>query len=338
MGKRNPNGYGCVTKLKGNRSKPWIVKVTISDEEGHSRQVPVGYEESEEKANILLAQYNNNPWDIDREKVTLAILFQRWSSIKLPKLGTSTQRTLKAAYKHCSKYYGMKYRKMKSFHMQHCIDNCGLSYATQAAIKNLFGHLDRFAFELDIIDKMYSQLTSVESVPETTRGIFTDEQIEQLWGMSEKTGVDTVLIYLYTGFRLTELLTMKTAYVDLENKTFKGGVKSANGKNRVVPIHHRIEPLVRKCVEQGNEYLFTSNRHKFSTDSYYRLWYSIMGEIGADKTPHEARHTFETRLDNAGGNRKCIDLLMGHKSKDTGNRVYNHKTIEQLKETIELLK
>ena len=52
MGKRNPNGYGCVTKLKGNRSRPWCVKVTIYDEEGHAKQVPVGYAETEEKANI----------------------------------------------------------------------------------------------------------------------------------------------------------------------------------------------------------------------------------------------------------------------------------------------
>ena len=57
-----------------------------------------------------------------------------------------------------------------------------------------------------------------------------------------------------------------------------------------------------------------------------------------NRTPHEARHTFETNLDNAKGNRKCIDMLMGHKSKDVGNRVYNHKTIEQLRDTIALLK
>ena len=63
-----------------------------------------------------------------------------------------------------------------------------------------------------------------------------------------------------------------------------------------------------------------------------------MEMLGINKTPHEARHTFETLLDNAGGNRKCIDLLMGHSSRDIGNRVYNHKTLEQLRETILLLK
>jgi len=29
---------------------------------------------------------------------------------------------------------------------------------------------------------------------------------------------------------------------------------------------------------------------------------------------------------------------MGHKSKDVGNRVYNHKTLEQLRDTINPLK
>ena len=78
MGKRNPNGFGCVTKLSGKRSRPWCVKVTIDDAEGNAKQTPVGYAETEEQANILLAQYNNNPWNIQREKVTLSVLFQRW--------------------------------------------------------------------------------------------------------------------------------------------------------------------------------------------------------------------------------------------------------------------
>ncbi len=204
MGRRNPNGYGSVTKLKGNRSRPWVVKVTMYDGEGTGKQVPVGYAETEEKAMMLLAQYNNNPWEIDRERITLAILFQRWEEIKMPKLGASNAACLKAAYKHCSKYYGMKYRAMKSFHMQECIDSCGKGYSTQANIKKLFGHLDKFAFELDIIDKMYSQLITVsEAVPETTRTPFTQDQVNELWKLQDQgePWVDTVLMYLYTGFR-----------------------------------------------------------------------------------------------------------------------------------------
>ena len=62
-----------------------------------------------------------------------------------------------------------------------------------------------------------------------------------------------------------------------------------------------------------------------------------MERYGMNHVPHEARHTFESLLDSAGANRKCIDLMMGHTSQDTGNRVYNHKTIEELKLNIELI-
>lgn len=338
MGRRNPNGYGCVTKLSGNRSRPWCVKVTIYDEEGHAKQVPVGYAETEEKGNILLAQYNNNPWNIDREKVTLIVLYQRWSKIKLPKLGVSLQSSLKSAFKHCSKYYGVKYRSLRAYQMQDCIDNCGYGYSTQGAIKNLWGHLDRFAFECDIIDKMYSQITTAPPIPETNRAPFTLEQVDALWKIKDDPWVDTVLIYIYTGFRLNELLGMKTEQVNIEEWYFQGGIKSASGKGRIVPIHDRIKPFVKDLVDQGNTYLFTFEGKKFIPNKYYECWNEVMKKIGADKTPHEARHTFETNLDNAKGNRKCIDMLMGHKSKDVGNRVYNHKTIQQLRDTIALLK
>ena len=63
-----------------------------------------------------------------------------------------------------------------------------------------------------------------------------------------------------------------------------------------------------------------------------------MDKIGTNKKPHEARHTFETTLDNAKANKKYIDLLMGPKSNDVSSRVYNHKTLEQLRDTINLFK
>ena len=67
MGKRNPNGYGCVTKLKGNRSRPWVIKVTVYDEYGKSHQQPVGYAETKEAAMILLALKIKDPMYTGRE-------------------------------------------------------------------------------------------------------------------------------------------------------------------------------------------------------------------------------------------------------------------------------
>ena len=69
MSRRKPNTYGCVTILSGRRSRPYVVKVTVYDSEDNARQTPVGYAATEAEDLVLLAQYNNNPWHIDREKL-----------------------------------------------------------------------------------------------------------------------------------------------------------------------------------------------------------------------------------------------------------------------------
>lgn len=47
-----------------------MVKVTTYDQEGNGRQTPIGYAATKEEAMIILAEYNKNPWKVDREKIT----------------------------------------------------------------------------------------------------------------------------------------------------------------------------------------------------------------------------------------------------------------------------
>ena len=134
------------------------------------------------------------------------------------------------------------------------------------------------------------------------------------------------------------MLALTPEDIDLGAGTMKGGTKTKAGKNRIVPIHPRIMPLIETRLTAGGPRLISLNGKPISANAYRNIWAGIMGKLGMEHTPHECRHTFETLLDAAGGNRRCIDLLMGHVSKDTGNRVYNHKTIDELKATVELIK
>lgn len=222
--------------------------------------------------------------------------------------------------------------------MQDCIDSCGCGYSTQGAIKNLWGHLDRFAMELDIISKCCSDLLTSDPIPETTKEIFTDEEIKTIWENEKLEWADSVLFFLYTGFRISEMIDLPIANVDLENQTMTGGTKTAAGKNRIVPIHSKIQHIVQKRVEQSKSgYLFEYNGKKLNQTQYRTFWADIMGKLQMNHTPHECRHTFRSRLDSAGANKVCIDRLMGHKSKGTGERVYTHKNIEELRLNIELI-
>jgi integrase len=336
---KNPNGYGTVVKLSGNRRNPYAVRKTKGfNEKGHPIYENIGYAPTREAGLIMLAEYNKNPWDIEADKITLQELYDLWLEKRAVKLGDSNQGSLKAAYKHCSKWAKLKYRQIKSYQMQDCIDSCGCGYSTQAAIKNLWGHLDRFAMELDVISKCYSDLLTSDPIPETTKKIFTDEEVSLLWDNENLEWVDSVLFFLYTGFRISEMIALKTSSVDRDAQTILGGTKTAAGKNRIVPIHSKVQHIVQRRIELSKSgYLFEYDGKKLNSTRYRELWATIMERLGMQHTIHECRHTFRSRLDSAGANKVCIDRLMGHKSKGTGERIYTHKNIEELRLNIELI-
>ena len=335
---RNPNGYGSVAKLSGNRRNPFIVRKTIGwDDRGYPIYDVIGYYPTREAGMIALAQFNNEPWNVNQVKTTFEELFQLWEEKKGHKIGTANRASLKTAYNHCSKLFKVKYKELRAYHMQDVIDTCGRGYSTQGAIKNLFGHLDHFALELDLITRCYSELLTSAPIPETSKEPFTEDEIARLWEISNDPWVDSVLLFLYTGFRISELLDIRPENVDLTAGTISGGTKTKAGKDRLVPIHSSIAPFVSARLNQGKAYLLTHNGKKMFTAQYYVFWNMVMKQIGAKHTPHEARHTFRSRLDSAGANKRCIDLIMGHKSKDVGERVYTHKTVQELKDAIELV-
>ena len=328
-----PNHFGTVTKLSGKRRRPWIVKEGAS-----GKQKPIGYATTKEEALKLLAQYNDNPWDIDAAKLTLQELFDLWKEKRAPKLGDSNKQSLVSAFKHCAALGKWTYKTIKTCHMQDTIDSCGRGYSTQAAIKNLWGHLDRFAFEMEIINRRHSETLTAAPVPPTSRQVFTDEEVSRLWENQSLPWVDTILIFLYSGLRISDLLALTPEDIDLKAGTMKGGTKTKAGKNRLVPIHPKIRPFIEKRLSENGSNLICCEGKPVSQAQFRVFWAIIMEDLNMNHVPQECRHTFESRLDAAGGNRRCIDLLMGHVSKDTGNRVCNHKTLDQLRETVELIK
>ena len=53
---KNPNGYGSVVKLSGNRRKPYAVRKTAGwNEKGHPIYINIGYFSTREEGLIALA-------------------------------------------------------------------------------------------------------------------------------------------------------------------------------------------------------------------------------------------------------------------------------------------
>lgn len=326
-----PNGYGSVYKLSGKRRRPYAIAVTVK-ENGKNRRTIIGYAATRQEGLDFLSNYNKNPWDVNRQGTTFAEVFELWKEHN--NLSANTVRNYAGKYKnYCSDLYDMPYADIRTYHFQSVLDKCNRGNGTKNIIRKLFRTLDKTAMEFDIINKEYSASIPTFEEDPSERKIFSDKEIEEVWKHKDEKNMDLVLILLYTGFRRQELADIKLKNVDLENWTIKGGGKTKAGKNRLVPIHKRIRPLIQSRIECATG----ENLFNFGSKSLAAYFKDCMQRLGMDHIPHECRHTLRTRLDNAGGNKTCIDMIMGHTLQGTGERVYTHKTIEQLHETIALL-
>ena len=330
-----PNRYGTVTKLSGKRRRPWMVREGKS---GH--QKVIGYAATKEEALQLLAEYNGQPWNLDAASMTFNALWEMWKNNRAPALMQQiTLDRLIGAYHHTEPLWALKYKRIHPYQMQAVIDGCGCGYGTQRILRTMFRHLEDYAYDLDVITKKRTDSLTCPSADPKEKAPFSDAERALLWDHVQDEWVDSVLFLLFTGFRIREAFALRVENVDLEEWAIRGGSKTAAGKNRVVPVHSAIRQLVADRVAASSSGWLFENTYgrQLTYETYKPYWKKIMKSLGMDHTPHDCRHTLRTRLDAAGANKVSIDRIMGHSSGNVGERVYTHKTLEDLREAIELV-
>lgn len=73
-----PNGYGSITKLTGNRRKPWMARVTCDetyDEMKHDyvrKRIVLGYYPTKKAALEALSIYNESPFKPEDVNITFS--------------------------------------------------------------------------------------------------------------------------------------------------------------------------------------------------------------------------------------------------------------------------
>lgn len=347
---KNPNGYGSVVKLSGKRRKPFEVRVnTRMDERYYPVYDVLGRFPTREEALIALAGYNRNPYSVSDREMTFSQIYEKYFKNKYELSGkTFSQNTInctRSAYNHCGKLFDVPYRRLRTDDFRDILgqkDEQGnsLSHALQEHIKSLFNQMDNFALQNDIIEKGYAAFASITVPEDDTPGVpFSSGELELLWQNKDFPWVDSILIYIYSGWRVSELIQMPAENIDLQEGTFKGGLKTAAGKNRIVPIHSKIRGFVEHRLSTNQEALFLINGKPASMASYTKQFKKTLASVGITTyhTPHDYRRTFTSLLDSAGVSQVCIDRLIGHASELLTTRVYTHKTIDELRQAIKMI-
>ena len=330
-----PNGYGSITKMSGKRRKPYRIQKTIGfDEDGKQIKETIGYATTRKEALEILANYNNDPYDINESKITFNILFNRFIEYKLQELeeGKISQKSIDRynnAYKYYKNIKDMKFIDIKKLHLQNIIDNCEHGYSTKSDIKTLYNFLYDIAVELELpVKRNYFNGIDIGINKKSDKHkSITADDLKKLWEHKNDDFVGAILIQIYAGLRPTELLTIKE--VHLEERYMVGGIKTESGIDRIIPINEKIVPFVE-------EYLLT-DKLKLTYRQYKSRFDKVMNDLNLNYTPHDCRHTLATILDDANANDTCIKIILGHKISDITKGTYTHKTLQQLLDTINLI-
>ena len=114
----------------------------------------------------------------------------------------------------------MRFVDIKVTHLQEVVDNCGMAYPTRKLIKTFLNVLYRFAIKNDIVQKRYSEFINIgRNEGKSKRKPFTENEIQTLWENVDKLEfVDTILILIYTGLRISELLSITTDNVFIDKR------------------------------------------------------------------------------------------------------------------------
>lgn len=371
---KNPNGWGSITKLSGNRRKPWRVRKTdgwktfdrltnevivkIPDDcdpferlsDGKMRftnkqvYVNIGYYATRQEAMTALSDYNKDPDDLHLETITFEEVYEKWSAIHFETVSESNVKGYKAAYRLCHKLEKMRIAEIKLDHLQNVVDESGKNTPTLRKLKILWGLMWDYCVKHEILPKekrdmvRYVDINKAGNPNAYDRKPFSKNEVKTVWKWKDTNDYfKVVLMLIYSGVRISELLDLKKENVNLEEKWFDVIASKTEAGIRKVPISEKVLPFFQEWMNKnGCEYLLSTPDGKhFEYRNYYdSYWMPLMEQMGMFHRPHDTRHTCVSLLADAGVDERMVKKIVGHKGQGVTQTVYTHFEIEALLDAI----
>ena len=369
---RLPHGYGSIRFLGGGRSKPYAVHLPeknaerpkaicyvsdwfigfavltawhagvyypgLEDEIYRSTRPEVTGNNPEELCKRIIKDYSR--MNHRRHGSTVAEVYELYLDWKYgenaaKQLSSDSRAATEAAFELLRPYHSRLMDDVTIQEWQDRVNRIGKQYSRSTVrnvvglIKNLYG----YAVPRELCRKDFGRYVIMpKTKPEVHYVPFTDEELKVLWSKREDPVVKMILVMCYSGFRVSAYV-QKDFEVNLEEGYFKGGIKTDSGRNRIVPIHSAIRPLVESMME-GERPVFFAGK---SISQFRRDMKSTLRKLGLpERTPHSCRHTFSRLCESYAVREADRKRMLGHSfGNDITNGVYGHRTLEELRTEIE---
>ncbi len=325
-----PKGSGTIRKLPGRRL-PFAAYLPRA----MGGKFIGSYKTKAEASDALALAIAARP-TCARAEWTVADFYESYTaSPAFAALSHSAQNTDRAAWKYCADIARRKMRDTRAQEWQSCIDRAaglGKSKSTCSKIRNLASILCKEAMKDDVINKNYASLLTLRGEQQKTKDVFTAGEIALLKAHAEDIEAKFILILIYTGMRITELLEL--ANENVHCSYIVGGKKTTAGRNRIIPILPEISP----CIDffRRDEGLLIHNNGKpvgvkLARQKWFYEYLVGLGILDAAEippsgtprlTPHCTRHTFATLARQAGIDKDILTRIIGHSDYSMTDKVY----------------
>lgn len=338
---KNANGNGTVYRLKGNRRKPYTVCFSIWNED-HTKRKRVYYgsyktRREAETARISIITASNS---VEKQILNKSITFKECAEEAISRAEKSLRPSSILTYKGCLKLlqplWDITMTNLTGELYQQFVDELitkGIKAKRLTNVNTLTHKAVKVAIRKGILTHNVIQGTDIGGANKKNdrqRRPFTHEELSILWKHTDDEIVQSILILIYTGMRISE-------YRDIRHKDYYDNclhIEEAKTQAgiRIVPVHHAIKPFVENLLAKYERL------DGYSIYDTYRVNFKkTCSQFGMDHIPHETRHTFATLLDEQKIDITITKVLIGHTVSDITKGTYTHEHFSRLVEAIEKL-
>lgn len=362
--KRRPNGSGTVVKLSGRRRKPFCAKVTLDERNltnGEKKRLVIGTFETYQEALNALSLYSltvNNTiskkeaMEIDPEvyqkvqdkmskKVpTFLDIYYILDKDEFSLLSPQTQNSMHGAIKHLKKLHYLKIDQITLRMIQDVFDEDGSNHSTQVHMKTICTKVFRYAVVNQCIERNDDYTSYIRIAKYEESDMHRPYTINEILALKKADTPEAhiMLIFIYTGVRINELLNIKRDNIHIDEKCDDDGTerlisymitgsKTKAGKNRIVPIHDDIKQYVIDELLKPEKRLVDVTYANFTTRT---VLIKVNQLLNTHHTMHDTRKTFATLCQMNNLNVYIRKKVLGHRMNDITFDVYTNESKNRL--------